>query len=257
MSATIRVESGIAAGTSYWIDRPVLRIGSDPQCDICLPTADLAPHALTVEFRSGGYRVYNRSAAPVTIGSAVVQAGANAAWNDAQRVVLPGNLQLVLAIDGDPRPCPRPELQRDDELVAEETTTPIAASAGPLDEAAAKKKSSKTMLQLGVIGGCVLAMAALLTRGKGEETAAANRPTFDGLVRATLAKEAADPMRAFLPRLQYAQSASVRNNGRIAKAHFMKLRDQLVRKMETLPEKSRADAQQMLEYVEYRLSLLK
>jgi hypothetical protein len=257
MSATVRVESGIAAGTSYWIDRPVLRIGSDPQCDICLPTADLAPHALTLEFRGGGYRVYNRSGSPVTIGSTAIQAGANAAWNDAERVVLPGNLQLVLAFDGDPRPSLRPESQRDEDLVVDEASMPIDAAATPLDEAAAKKKSSKTMLQLGIIAACVLAMAALLTRGQGEETPAANRPTFDGIVRRALAKDAADPVRSFLPRLQYAQAASVRNNSRLAKSHFMKLRDQLARKIDSLPEKSRADAEQMLEYVEYRLSLLK
>jgi hypothetical protein len=257
MSACVRVESGIAAGTSYWIDRPVLRIGSDPQCDICLPTADLAPHALTLEFRGGSYRVYNRGTVPVTVGSAVIHGGANAAWNDAERVVLPGNLQLLMTIDGDPRPSPRPESQRDEDLVADEADMPVTAVAAPLDEAAAKKKSSKTMLQLGIIAACVLAMAALLMKGKGEETTAANRPTFDGIVQATLAKEESDPLRAFLPRLQYAQAASVRNNSRLAKSHFMKLRDQLVRKMETLPEKNRADAQQMLEYVEYRLSLLK
>jgi hypothetical protein len=257
MSASIRIESGIAAGTNYWIDRPVLRIGSDPNCDICLPTAELTPHALTLEFRGGGYRVYNRGSSPVSVGSTVVQPGANGPWNDADRVMLPGNLQLVLAIDGDPRPSPRPESRQDDDLVVDERAAPVAAATAAVDEAAAKKKSSKTMLQLGIIGFCVLAMAALLTMGGGEETAAANRPTFDGIVRATLAKDENDPMRALLPRLQYAQAAIVRNNTRGAKARFLRLRDQLVRQAETLPEKSREDARRMLDYVEYRLSLLK
>ena len=61
MSASVRIESGIAAGTNYWIDRPVLRMGSDPQCEISLPSAELSPHALTLEFRGGVYRAYNRS----------------------------------------------------------------------------------------------------------------------------------------------------------------------------------------------------
>ena len=69
MSASIRIESGIAAGTNYWIDRPVLRIGSDPQCEICLPTAELAAHALTLEFRGGAYRAYNRASTPIFLGS--------------------------------------------------------------------------------------------------------------------------------------------------------------------------------------------
>lgn len=257
MSASIRVESGIAAGTNYWIDRPVLRIGSDPQCDICLPTAELAPHALTLEFRGGGYRVYNRGTSPLNVGSSVVQAGANGPWNDRDSLLLPGNSQLVLAIDGDPQPSPRPESRFEEDLVVDEGAGPVDAATAAVDEAAAKKKSSKTMLQLGVIGLCVLAMAALLTRGKGEETTAANRPTFDGIVRATLAKGENNPMRAFIPRLQYAQAAIIRNNNRAAKARFLKLRDQLVRQSETLPEKSREDAKRMLEYVEYRLSLLK
>jgi hypothetical protein len=257
MSATVRVESGIAAGTSYWIDRPVLRIGSDPQCDICLPTAELAPHALTLEFRDGTYRVYNRGGGPVSVGPAALTPGANAVWNDGDPIVLPGNLQLALAVDGDPRPCPRPELGHDNDLVTDTAAQPADTAAGPLDEAEAKKKSSKTMVQLGVIAACVLAMAWFLTLGKGEETPPVNRPTFDALVRKTLAKDASDPLRAFLPRLQYAQAASVRNQNRLASTHFMKLRDQLVRQMRTLPDNSRADAQEMLEYVEYRLSLLK
>ena len=53
MSAGIRVDSGVSAGTKYWIDRAVLRIGSDPQCDICLPSTELEPHAVTLEFRDG------------------------------------------------------------------------------------------------------------------------------------------------------------------------------------------------------------
>jgi len=80
MPASVRVESGISAGTKYWIDRAVLRVGSDPQCDICLPSAELAPHALTLEFRDGNYRAYNRSSSPVSVGGSLVQPGASAVW---------------------------------------------------------------------------------------------------------------------------------------------------------------------------------
>ena len=143
MSASIRIESGIAAGTNYWIDRPVLRIGSDPQCDICLPTAELAPHALTLEFRGGNYRVYNRGTSPVTVGRSTLQAGANGLWNDGDSIVLPGNLQLRLAVDGDPRPSPRPESRMDDDFAMMTQASPAGAAAAAVDEAAAKKKSSK------------------------------------------------------------------------------------------------------------------
>src|SRR5688572_746458 len=114
MSASIRIESGIAAGTNYWIDRPVLRIGSDPQCEICLPTADLAPHALTLEFRTGTYRAYNRGATAIFLGRTSLQPGAAGVWNDGDVLTLPGDQRLALAVDGDPRPCPRPESRMDD-----------------------------------------------------------------------------------------------------------------------------------------------
>jgi hypothetical protein len=256
MSASIRVESGIAAGTNYWIDRPVLRIGSDPQCDICLPSAELAPHALTLEFRGGSYRVYNRGTSPVTVGRSAVQAGANGPWNDAESALLPGNLQLLLTIDGDPRPSPRPELPQEGDLMVDETAAAVDGVAGVPDAVAAQKKSSKTMLQLAVIGFCVLAMIALLTLGGGGETATSDRPTFDAIVRDTLGKEQDDPARAFLPQLQYAQAALVRDNKPQAKTRFLKLRDQLVLQMETLPENSRDDAKRMLDYVEFRLGQL-
>src|SRR6478735_2232309 len=113
MSAKIRIESGISAGTSYWIDRPVLRIGSDPQCEFCLPSAELSPHTLTLEFRGGAYRVYNRGTSAVSIGRAVVQPGGAAAWEEGDTAQLPGGLQLVLEVDGDPRPSPRQETRVD------------------------------------------------------------------------------------------------------------------------------------------------
>ena len=233
----------------------MLRIDSDPNCDICLLTADVSPHALTLEFRAKNYRVYNRGTEPVTVGSAVVPSGGNAVWNEEESVVLAG-MRLSLAIDGDPQPSPRPESRRDDELLIEDVGAPVAAASSPDDEAAAKKKSSKTMVQLAVIGFCGLAMAALLTMGGGEDTAAADLPTFDDLVVTTLAKEPNNPLRALLPKLQYAQAALVRNNLNGARRSFLKLREQLMEQVKSLPKEKRHDAQQMLDYVEYRLSQL-
>jgi hypothetical protein len=256
MSATIRVETGISAGTNFWIDRPVLRIGSDPQCEICLPSAELAPHALTLEYRDGNYRAYNRCSEPINIGRATVQPGTNAAWKAAQTVHLPGDLRLVLEVDGDSRPSPRPETRHDDDFAT--------ADAGPLlaEPAAAaetpKKKSSSTMVQLAIIGLCILGMAAMLTMGGSEEPAsAANQPSFASIVRTTLAEENNDDVtRALLPRLQYAQAALVRGNSQLARRHFLRLRDQLVRQREALPEDQREGLQRMLQYVEYQLGRL-
>src|SRR5262245_37436703 len=181
MSASIRVESGISAGTNFWIDRPVLRIGSDPQCDICLPSAELAPHALTLEFRDGNYRVYNRSASRVYVGSSIVESGTSTIWHDGDTIQLPGEVCVALEIDGDPRPAARAEGAPDDRLA--EAGLPLAADGEPAEAAgvAKAKSSSKSWMQLAVIGVCVLALVGLLTmkNGGGEKAAAADRPTFN------------------------------------------------------------------------------
>lgn len=254
MSARIRIESGISAGTSYWIDRPVLRIGSDPQCEICLPTAELAPHALTLEFRSGAYRAYNRGTSPVTIGGAVVQPGAAVAWGEDETVQLPGDLRLVMNIDGDPRPCPRPETRADDGFAIDDRSTLAADAAGAASAKAGTKSSSKSLVQLAIIGTCVVATGAFLMMPRGGETPAQNLPSFDAIVVASLNKD--DNIRALIQQLQYAQSFLVRGHYDFARARFSMLRDRLVHEKDSLPEADRKDAQQILDYVEYRLSQL-
>jgi hypothetical protein len=105
-----------------------------------------------------------------------------------------------------------------------------------------------------VIGLCILGMAAMLTmRGGDEAGAAADRPSFDSIVRTTLDAERDSVTRALLPRLQYAQAALVRGNRSLARRHFLRLRDQLVRQRESLPEDQREGLQPMLQYVEYQL----
>src|SRR4051794_10661836 len=161
MSATIRIESGIAAGTNYWIDRPVLRVGSDPGCEICLPTADLAPHALTLEFRGGVYRAYNRGSSPISLGATTLQPGASGVWDDGDMLLLGGGQQLVLAIDGDPRPSARPDEGADDGYSdAPAIMTDDKSASG--SAAGAKKPSSKSTIQMAIIGICVVGMGGLL-----------------------------------------------------------------------------------------------
>ncbi len=254
MSAGIRVDSGISVGTIYWIDRAVLRIGSDPQCDISLPSTELEPHALTLEFRDGTYRVYNRCASPVSIGAAVVKPGANAVWRADETIQLPGDLRISLDVDGDPRPAPRPETRLDDGFDDDSRSLPSGgASAEAAGEAA--KKSKGSLVQMGVIGICVLAMAGLLLMKKGDaESAAKDRPTFNDIVQASLTKDEAH--RDIIRRLQYAQAALVRGNSALARERFLKLRDQLVNHVDSLDARSQADAKTVLSYVEYRLGQL-
>ena len=251
MSATIRIESGISAGTSYWIDRPVLRIGSDPQCEICLPSAELAPHTLTLEFRGGTYRVYNRGTAAISIGRAVVQPGGASAWNEGETANLPGDLRLVLDVDGDPRPSPRPEARIEDGYSSGDAAESVEAREAR-GAPTAKKSSAKSSVQLAIIGLCVLAGVGFLFMPRGEETPVVNRPTFESIVDSGLKKD--DNIRALVQQLQYAQAALVRGHNELAAILFLRLRDQLVRQQDTLPAADKEDAKNMLDYVQFRLS---
>jgi hypothetical protein len=99
-------------------------------------------------------------------------------------------------------------------------------------------------------------MAALLTMSGGEaDVATQERPTFEAIVEAALANKD-DPSTALLPRLQFAEAAIVRNHRELARERFLKLRDQLVRQKESLPADDRERFEQMLNYVEFRLSQL-
>jgi predicted RNA-binding Zn ribbon-like protein len=255
MPARLCVESGISAGTTFWIDRAVMRIGSDPQCDVCLPSAELPPHALTLEFRDGNYRAYNRSPSPVSVGASLVEPGANAIWRAGETVHLPGDLRVSLSVDGDPRPTPRPEAHLEDRFDDAASMSMDAAAADAVDEVAAKKSKS-SLIQLAIIGICVAAIGGLLLmkNSGGTEKAAPDRPTFNELVHDSLTKD--DPHRNIIRHLQYAQAALVRGNAKLAHQRFADLRDQLVQHVENLSGDDRAEVVRILSYVEYRLGQL-
>jgi hypothetical protein len=256
MPACVRVDSGISVGTTHWIDRAVLRIGSDPQCDICLPSTELDPHALTLEFRGGAYRVYNRCTQPVHVGNSIVNQGANAEWHANESIHLPGDVRVSLVVDGDLHPSPRLDRPGGEGIVDDRES--LLADAATPDEAAAAvaKKSKSSLIQMGIIGACVLAVVAMLMMKNGgvAETNAPDRPTFNQIVQDSLKKDEAH--RAIVQRLQYAQAALVRGNERLARERFLKLRDQLVSHVDSLEGDPQADAKRVLSYVEYRLGQL-
>ena len=167
---------------------------------------------------------------------------------------LPGDLRLVLTIDGDPRPSPTPETHGDEDFA--EVDQEVAAVGAGAAGVATPKKSSNTVLQLAVIVVCLLGMAVFLTMDFGGQTAAADRPSFDGIVTSVLAKDKDGVARVLLSRLQYAQAALVRGNKKLALERFSQLRDLLLRQEDSLPAEDREDVQRMLKYVEYRLGSL-
>lgn len=246
MSASIRIDSGIAAGTHYWIDRPVLRVGSDPQCEICLPSTNLAPHALTIEFREGGYRFYNRGSSSVYANDSAVPPGKTRKWEENNSIELPGELRLVLEFDGDPRPCPRP-IEKEGEFHGLSVEAEIS-------EKVAKQKPSKSILQLSVIGFCVVGGALFLTIDGNAEPEPSDPPTFEAIMANS--QRADQAIRARAEHLQFAEAAVVRGSFEVAKSRYSMLRDRLLTSNETLPESVREDGKQILEFVEFRLSQL-
>ena len=253
MSASVRIESGIAAGTSYWIDRPVLRVGSDPQCEISVPSADLPAHALTLEFRSGAYKAYNRTSTPIFLGSTSVQPGAAGAWSDGDVLTLPGDVRLLLAFDGDPRTSPRPDSRMDDGFDDDRPT-----AAGETPKAAtpeeAQKAKSKSLMQMIIIGVCLAGGGLLLMSSGDTEATTEDRPTFTQIVETSLKKDA--NIRTLVQKLQYAESFIVRGNDEVARTQFSELRDQLTRQMDALSADDQKDAKAIQDYVETRLSQL-
>ena len=253
MSATIRIESGISAGTSFWIDRAVLRVGSDPSCDLCLPSSGIDPHALTLEYRAGEYHVYNRTEDEVVLGASSLSAGQRASWRVDECLVLGGEVKLLLEIDGDPAPSPSPSAS-DDVHPSNDALDAEPERSAPASEKTSPDKSS-SMVQLGVIGVCLLCCVMFVSVGGGAESASVAIPKFEEIVAASLEDDVADQSRRVVRRLQLAQAALVRGRRDVARQRFAELRDQLLL---ARPDQAtdRPLESQSLAYVEYRLGQL-
>ena len=255
MSACIRIESGVSAGTIYWIDRPVLRVGSDPSCELCLPSAGLKSHAITLEFRSGQYTIYNRAENDVQLAGVAVAAGERAHWPVEGRLILGGETELAREIDGDPAPSPSPdnasmEEDRHDSAELGSAETADAAS----DETS--PKSSKSMVQLSVIGACMLCCVIFVGSGSGDSQTETNVPDFAQIVATSMEEDVPTSARKVVQQLQLAQAALVRGHQELAKRRFAKLRDRLVIKRDELTVADRQLELQALAYVEFRLGQL-
>ena len=235
----------------------MLRIGSDPQCDICLPSAELAPHALTLEFRDGNYRAYNRSASPVNVGATVVQPGANAVWHADETIQLPGDLRLALEVDGDPRPTPRPDSHFDDGFARRRRIAADGRGGGRRADEAAAKKSKSSLIQMAIIGVCVLALAGLLDDEKRRRRRdGRRRPADVQRARPGVAHQGRAPPGDRPPPAIRPGRPRPRQRPQLAHERFVKLRDQLVNHVDSLAGEEKTDAERVLSYVEYRLGQL-
>ena len=253
MPAKLTIQSGISAGASHWIERPVIRVGSHPQSDVCLPSADVPSQALTVEFRDGRYRVYNRCERDILIGSQPVAPGSVADWPDTDILQLTNEVSLVLDVDDDPTPMPM-KIAADYAYDEDEPNIEQQFDADSTD-AAASADRSKTLLQIAVIAMCLLGAVGLLAR-RSMRTATEQRdpPSFAKVVRDAIASDTTSS--DLIQRLQYAESATVRGNKTTARERYGSLRDDLVPQKDTLVAGNREPELAILDFVEYRLGQL-
>ena len=241
MPARILIQSGTSLGTSHWIEKNVVRIGSDPISDLVIPSAAVDAHALTVEYRQTGYRVYNRGTGVVLLSGSVLKPNQHADWIDSDLLELQDGVSLALEIDSDPSPSPppsnsfrelpNPETSDSDQSTAgaKHTATPPTPSTG----AKTSTSASRTAFQLVVTAACLLGCVGLILREQirnRSETAFATPglvvPPFESVVEQALKAESSVPSEV-LDKLQMAEAALVRGQVATARSRYQKLYDHL------------------------------
>ena len=247
MSAKVTIQSGIAAGTSHRIERRVARVGSDPQSDVCLPTADVPGHALTLEFRDDGCRVYNRCRDSVYIGAQVVEPDQVVAWPDTDILQLGTDIELLLDFDDEPdEPAHFPH--DIDESPEEPIPGEEATSGSP------PSSTAKTLAQLAVTVLCIVGCVLLLARDQQRKAPKEQGPTFAELV--TEAIETPTTSRELVQRIQYAEGLRLRGQRRAAMSAFEQLRDDLHPHRQQFATDDRQTELKLLALVESRLGEL-
>ena len=161
MPAIIRILSGPGTGREHWIESPVLRIGSHPDADLCIPNPAISSHAITLEFRNKQYVVHNRSEQAFFVGKRSVEKNSKATWAGGEELEFPGVAVLTLLVDRDPSPSSKPQLHE---------TEPTTSDNADVEEVENDEKavtpsggfSPKEMIQLAVTICCVVGIVAIL-----------------------------------------------------------------------------------------------
>jgi hypothetical protein len=231
MSAKLVVVAGKQPGQEYWIESEVLRIGSEPPCEIRLPDPGVPAHAATLEFRDDGYKVYNRSAGPLSLDSQLLAPRAPAAaWSAGKDLYLSDELALRLVIDGDPTPAKRvaPRAAAALEEAAELEGEPTAVSA----EQEAKKKQTTQLVAILAVAVVVMVGLVVLSRSSEDEKKAEVVPV--GKQMADVVKKLREDKSAtaadsehYCNVLQTARLAELRGDKKLARDQYQRLYDWL------------------------------
>jgi len=260
MSARITIQSGIAAGTSHRINSRVARVGSDPQSDVCLPSADIPAHALTLEFREThqpqGLQclVYNRCRSQIYVGAQVVEPDHSIHWSETDILQMEQGIELLLDFDdADDLDSAEAFLEDENEEDAGDDGFDHSSMADPalaLERESSQKNSNttKTIVQLCVTVLCFVGCALLLMRDQNRKTNPDTVVEFAEVVSLGLDDQSVP--RSLINRIQYAEAQWVRGRTKVAEEQFRYIRDDLV--SENLDPTS--PQSKMLKFVQTRLA---
>lgn len=250
MAAEITIIEGVGAGQSIWIEHPVVRIGSDPTADVCLPDADLPNHAATVEYRGGQYTVYGYSDVPLMVNEQLIDEGQSGTWRDGQTVRIGTFATMILEATGDGRPEPRPKERHDLEPMPDEPAGAEPTSDSPPGD------SAKTIVQIAVILVCLLGVAwMLLNPGTGKQTSA-QRPAIAPVLE-SVDWSKTSPTHHLTVLVRNAEMSRLRGDLKKARAKYEEIRDQWRRRQEALENAGQElpqDEETLLRFVVHQLA---
>jgi hypothetical protein len=255
MPAIIRVTSGPGGGREFWIESPVVRIGSHPDSDLCLPSPAIAPHAITIEFRNKQYVVHNRSEQPFLIGTQSVEKQTKAEWANGQQLEFPGIAVLTLLLDRDPTPGAKPHSSDMEPLVV---TEPDVEEHTDEDTAVVKNSSfsPKEMIQLAVTIGCVLGIVVIIASKvipQKPNEKIAKTVTFEEVLEDR--KKVSDPV--FLSMINEVQEAKVlksKGDSALAIHKLTRVRNQLHERRNGEGQLAQQHEQRLYDYVATQMS---
>ncbi len=125
------------------LEQRAVRLGRDPGCDLHVDHPEVAPHAITLDYRNGSYLLENHSPFVVYLGQQAIEQNAQVAWPVGRQLQLTRSVSLTL-MPG-----------------AAAASASAAAAAEEASEVAQAQRRRK-ILQIAVIAVCAVVAPILL-----------------------------------------------------------------------------------------------
>ncbi|MEQ8789189.1 MAG: FHA domain-containing protein [Pirellulaceae bacterium] len=242
MPAHIEVYYNGDETAEFWIEKPVLRVGSNESCDVLIRSSLVASHAATIQYRDGGYVVHNRTESPLMLAERTIAPGASESWQDRETLLVAPDVSVCLVIDGSAAPTrqardntvlkayqQKREIERAEQQAIEEQKSDEQQAAG---EAKQEKASLDPQL---LVGGVCFVLALLMLGGIGfmllkPPAAQSGDPlATPPNIPAELLKYKSEMPSDLVIYLQEAQQAVQRGDATLARRRLHRLRAELAR----------------------------